>query len=62
MNSELSAGERKAMVRFNNYCDEAAALERKLKNGAPTDKQAKRRFRLQDIRTRLLPQVVRFLS
>lgn len=62
MGPETSAVEDGVAVRFNNYCREISALEWKLANGGPDGKQAKRRFRLQDIRNRLLPQVIMFLS
>jgi len=51
-----------ASIRFDNYCREAADLERKLANGGSSGKQGKRQFRLNDIQTRLLPQVVKILS
>ena len=62
MEREMSAAQNKAAVRFDNYCQEVAALKRKLANDGSSGKQAKRRFRLHDIQTRLLPEVVRILS
>lgn len=59
---EVSMTVSKAIKRFDNYCREIADLERKLANGASAGKQAKRRFRLNDIRNRLLPQVINILS
>jgi len=62
MEREMSEVQEKAAVRFDNYCQEAAALQQKLTNGDSAGKQAKRQFRLHDIQTRLLPEVVRLLS
>ena len=44
---------------YKNYCDEIEGIKRKLDNGAvPEGKKAKLRYRLRDIETRLIPQVV----
>jgi hypothetical protein len=62
MEEELSTVEQKAIVRFVNYSEEISSLMRKLENGAPEGKQAKRRFRLNDIYSRLLPECIRLLN
>ena len=44
---------------YKHYCDEAGAIKKKLDNEAvPEGKKAKLRYRLRDIETRLIPQVV----
>lgn len=63
MEIELSVSKQKAIIKYANYCYEVTALERKLRNnGTSASKQAKRLFRLNDIRRRLLPKCIRLLN
>ncbi len=44
--------------RYQNYCTEISAIERKLQNGPPDGKRERLKSRLNDVRNRLIPQLM----
>lgn len=43
---------------YQNYCEEISAIERKLQNGPPDGKRERLKSRLNDVKERLIPQLM----
>ena len=48
--------------KYNNYCQEAGNIEKKLQRPLGPEKEEKLRFRLKDLHDRLIPRVISSLT
>jgi hypothetical protein len=56
---ELPVADSRLWERWNAYQTEVEAIKRKIGNGVPEGKRGKLEYRLNDLETRLLPQLVK---